>query len=66
MSSHDAGLETLVELDGSVLEQEGGFWLKIEARQFRLRRTLVMASDTASPCTIGSEHGSSATTTHTR
>ena len=66
MNSPDPGLETLLELDGSVLEQEGGFWIKIEARQFRLRRMLFMASDTASPCTIGSEHGSSATTTHTR
>ncbi len=33
MSSPDIGLETLLELDGSVLEQEGGFWIKIEARQ---------------------------------
>jgi hypothetical protein len=32
MSNRDAGLETLLELDGSVLEQEGGFWIKIEAR----------------------------------
>ena len=33
MNSPDPGLETLLELDGSVLEQEGGFWIKIEARQ---------------------------------
>ena len=32
MNSPDPGLETLLELDGSVLEQEGGFWIKIEAR----------------------------------
>lgn len=33
MNSPDLGLETLLELDGSVLEQEAGFWIKIEARQ---------------------------------
>ncbi len=33
MNSPDLGLETLLELDGSVLEQEGGFWIKIEARR---------------------------------
>ena len=33
MSSHcDAGLETLLELDGSVLEQEHGFWIKVEVK----------------------------------
>jgi len=33
MNGPDPGLETLIELDGSVLEQGGGFWIKIEARQ---------------------------------
>ena len=33
MNSPDRGLETLLDLDGSVLEQEGGFWIKIEARR---------------------------------
>ena len=33
MNGSDVGLETLLELDGSVLEQEGGFWIKIEARE---------------------------------
>ena len=33
MSSPDIGLATLLDLDGSVLEQEGGYWIKIEARQ---------------------------------
>lgn len=33
MSSLDVGLATLLDLDGSVLEQEGGFWIKMEARQ---------------------------------
>ena len=28
-----SGLETLLELDGRVLEREGGFWIKIEVRQ---------------------------------
>ena len=26
------GLETLLELDGSVLEQEDGYWIKVEVR----------------------------------
>jgi hypothetical protein len=29
----DSGLETLLELDGCVLEQEAGFWIKIEVKQ---------------------------------
>ena len=29
----DPGLETLLELDGSILEQEGGFWMKVEVKQ---------------------------------
>ena len=33
MNSPDTGLATLLDLDGSILEQEGGFWIKIEARQ---------------------------------
>lgn len=28
-----SGLETLLDLDGSILEQEGGFWIKVEARR---------------------------------
>jgi hypothetical protein len=33
MNSPESGLATLLDLDGSVLEQEAGFWIKIEARQ---------------------------------
>ena len=33
MGSPDIGLETLLDLDGSILEQEGGYWIKIEARR---------------------------------
>ncbi len=33
MSRPDIGLETLLELDGNVLEQEGGYWIKMQARQ---------------------------------
>jgi hypothetical protein len=33
MSASDVGLETLLDLDGSILEQEGGYWIKIEARR---------------------------------
>ncbi len=29
----DPGLETLLDLDGSILEQERGYWIKIEARK---------------------------------
>ena len=29
---HDVSLETLLGLDGSVLEQENGFWIKVEVR----------------------------------
>jgi hypothetical protein len=35
MSGPDIGLETLLDLDGSILEQEGGYWIKIEARRGR-------------------------------
>lgn len=33
MSPPDTGLKALLEPDGSGLEQEGGFWIKIEAGQ---------------------------------
>ena len=33
MNSPDVGLDTLLDLDGSILEQEGGYWIKIEARR---------------------------------
>ena len=33
MNGPDIGLDTLIDLDGSILEQEGGYWLKIEARR---------------------------------
>jgi len=33
MSGPDIGLETLLDLDGSILEQEGGYWIKIEVRR---------------------------------
>lgn len=33
MSSPDVGLDTLLDLDGSILEQEGGYWIKIEVRR---------------------------------
>jgi hypothetical protein len=31
MSSAADGLETLLDLDGSIFEQDGGYWVKIEA-----------------------------------
>ena len=33
MSGPDIGLETLLDLNGRILEQEGGYWIKIEARR---------------------------------
>lgn len=33
MAYRDTGLEALLDLDGSILEQEDGFWIKIEARR---------------------------------
>lgn len=33
MNSPDIGLETPLDLDGSILEQEGGYWIKIEVRR---------------------------------
>lgn len=33
MNVPDIGLDTLLDLDGSILEQEGGYWIKIEARR---------------------------------
>jgi hypothetical protein len=33
MTSPDIGLETLLDLGGSILEQEGGYWIKIEVWQ---------------------------------
>jgi len=33
MKGSDVGLDTLLDLDGSILEQEGGYWIKIEVRR---------------------------------
>jgi hypothetical protein len=33
MSRPDIGLEALLGLDGSILEQEGGYWIKIDVRR---------------------------------
>ena len=33
MNSPDIGLDALFDLDGSILEQEGGYWIKIEVRR---------------------------------
>jgi len=33
MNGPDIGLETLLDLDGSILEQEVGYWIKIEVRR---------------------------------
>jgi hypothetical protein len=46
MSRPDIGLETLLDLDGSILEQEGGYWIKIEARRVLASGVLCMGSRT--------------------
>lgn len=33
MNNPDVGLNTILDLDGCILEQEGGYWIKIEARR---------------------------------
>ena len=33
MNVPDVGLDTLLDLDGSILEQEGGYWIRIEVRR---------------------------------
>lgn len=33
MNQPDSSIDTLLDLDGSVLEQEGGFWMKIDAKR---------------------------------
>lgn len=38
MNVPDVGLDTLLDLDGSILEQEGGYWIKIEVRQIPMSR----------------------------
>jgi hypothetical protein len=38
MNSPDIGLDTLLDLDGSILEQEGGYWIKIEVRRVPMSR----------------------------
>jgi hypothetical protein len=38
MNSPDVGLDTLLDLDGSILEQEGGYWIKIEVRRVPMSR----------------------------
>jgi hypothetical protein len=40
-------IETLLDLDGGILEQERGYWVKTEVRRTRRRSMLHMASGTA-------------------
>ena len=47
MNGPDIGLDTLLDLDGSILEQERGYWMKIEVRRSRCRSMLHMASGIA-------------------
>ena len=36
MVSSDPSLDTLLDLDGGILEQEGGFWIKVEAKRVKV------------------------------
>lgn len=38
MNGPDSGLDTLLDLDGSILEQEGGYWIKVEVCRVPLSR----------------------------
>jgi hypothetical protein len=38
MNGPDIGLDTLLDLDGSILEQERGYWMKIEVRRVPMSR----------------------------
>lgn len=38
MSSPHVGLDALLDLDGSILEQEGGYWIKIEVQRNPMSR----------------------------
>ena len=42
MTQPPAGLETLLDLDGSVFEQEAGFWIKVEAKKVEPTRAFPM------------------------
>jgi hypothetical protein len=33
MPRREPGFETLLDLDGCILEQDGGFWIKVEAKR---------------------------------
>mgnify|MGYP001766970740 CR=1 FL=1 len=35
----DTGLDTLLDLDGYTIDQEGGYWIKVEARRVPIFRT---------------------------
>jgi len=43
----DPVLEALLELDGNVLEQEDGFWIKVEVRSVELSEHTLMEFVTA-------------------
>jgi hypothetical protein len=38
MDSPDVGLDLFLDLDGSILEQESGYWIKIEVQRIPMSR----------------------------
>lgn len=55
MAQPDPGLDALLDLDGSLLEQEAGFWLKIEAK--RVEATDFIPHGVRYSLTLHNQHG---------
>lgn len=55
MTRPDRSIETLLELDGSLFEQEGGFWMKIEAN--RVDATEFIPHGIRYSLTLHNQHG---------
>lgn len=62
----DVGLETLLELDGSVLEQEDGFWIRIDVRVVEASEHNPHGIRYSLPLMMSTVRGCSATTMRTR
>lgn len=40
----DHTLDTLLDLDGYIIDQEGGYWIKVEARRVEVSENVPQAS----------------------
>ena len=61
----DAGLETLLDLNGYTLDQEGGYWVKVEAWRVPVTADIPHGIRYRSRCTSRAESEFWATTTAT-